>query len=236
MRNEGDRRARRVGRIALAGVATLVLSLGAAVAWSTGESTPAAAAPVGCGYADSTPSNGLYASTICWFDFTDFDIVEARSVAGQPMTVTLDGGYTVSFTVRFSDVAGTSSMSVERRSTPLETRFAFGTDAYRGVPGLHSLYSLPTVPGLMGGELSFEDIEVTDALGAAVTGFSFVAADTEDNVLGESFSWSSDSVIDEIERLAPAGGCPERARPPSRRARPARSHRAAPSRAPRPTP
>jgi uncharacterized repeat protein (TIGR01451 family) len=125
------------------------------------------------------------------------------------MQVTLDGGYVATFTVKLTDVAGTASMSVERRSTPLETRFAFGTDAYRGVPGLHSLYSLPTFPGLMGANLSFQNIQVVDGLGAPVSGFSFVAADTEDNVLGESFAWTSDQPIREIERLAPAGnwGC-----------------------------
>jgi hypothetical protein len=68
--------------------------------------------------------------------------------------VTLDGGYTATFTLNLTDVAGTAPMNVERRSTPLETRFAFGTDAYRGVPGLDTLYSLPTVPALMGANLT----------------------------------------------------------------------------------
>lgn len=194
---------RRIGR--LAGAAALVL-LAAVMPVAVGQAAPAAADPVGCGYADSSANNGLYASTICWFDFTDFDMAQARSVDGQPMQVTLDGGYVASFTVHFADVAGTVPMSVERRATPLETRFAFGTDAYRGVPGLHTLYSLPSPAGVKGGRLSFEDIQIVDSLGANVTGYSFVAADTEDNVLGESFAWSSDSALNEIERLAPAGG------------------------------
>jgi uncharacterized repeat protein (TIGR01451 family) len=187
--------------LALTGVSTI-----ATTALTAG---PAVAAPSGCGYADSSASNGAFASTICWFDFTSFDAVQARTAAGQAMQVTLDGGYVASFTVKLTDVAGTASMSVERRSTPLETRFAFGTDAYRGVPGLHSLYSLPGPAGLKGGNLRFENIQIVDALGAAVSGYSFVAADTEDNVLGESFAWTSDQPIREIERLAPAGnwGC-----------------------------
>jgi hypothetical protein len=125
------------------------------------------------------------------------------------MQVTLDGGYTAQFTVNFTDVAGTLPMDVERRSTPLETRFAFGTDAYRGVPGLDTLYSLPAPAGLKGGTLTFSNIQIVDALNAPVTGFSFVAADTEDNVAGESFAWTSDQPLREIERLAPAGnwGC-----------------------------
>lgn len=195
----------------LAAAVSLLLALTGLTTAATAALTtePAQAAPVGCGYADSSASNGVFASTICWFDFTSFDAVLARTAAGQPMVVTLDGGYTVTFTVKLTDVAGTASMNVERRSTPLETRFAFGTDAYRGVPGLHSLYSLPAPAGLKGGNLRFENIQIVDGLGAPVTGYSFVAADTEDNVLGESFAWTSDQPIREIERLAPAGnwGC-----------------------------
>jgi hypothetical protein len=193
---------RRAGALAVIVACALVTALGLA----TLPATPAAAAPVGCGYADSSANNGAYASTICWFDFTGFDEAQARSTAGQSMQVTLDGGYVATFTARFSDVAGTLPMSVERRSTPLETRFAFGSDAYRGVPGLHTLYSLPGFGGTMGGSLAFENIQIVDSLGAPVSGFSFVAADTEDNVSGESFAWSSDQPLNEIERLAPDGG------------------------------
>jgi hypothetical protein len=107
--------------------------------------------------------------------------------------------------VRLSDVAGFVALGVERRATPLETRFALGTDACRGVPGLHTLYSLPSPAGLKAGRLIFEDIEIVDALGDPVSGFSFVAADTEDKVPGESFTWESDKPLNEIERLAPAG-------------------------------
>lgn len=179
------------------------------MAVTTLTAQPAAAAASGCGYADSSANNGDFASTICWFDFTSFDQTQARTAGGQSMSVTLDGGYTANFTVKLTDVPGTLSMSVERRSTPLETRFAFGTDAYRGVPGLDTLYSLPSPSGLKGGVITFSNIQVTDSLGVPVTGFSFVAADTEDNVLGESFAWTSDKPINEIERLAPAGnwGC-----------------------------
>jgi len=179
------------------------------VAVSTLTAERAAAAPTGCGYANSSASNGAFASTICWLDFTSFDAVQARTAAGQNMQVTLDGGYTAQFTVTLTDVPGTLSMGLERRSTPLETRFAFGTDAYRGVPGLDTLYSLPTPAGLKGGVVSFSNIQIVDALGAPVSGYSFVAADTEDNVSGESFAWTSDKPLNEIERLAPAGnwGC-----------------------------
>jgi hypothetical protein len=191
-----------VGALAL--TATL---LGGAAVSGVGQA-PAAAATQGCGYADNSANNGKYANTICWFDFADFDEATARTAAGQPMQVTLDGGYTAEFTTHITNVAGDAQMSMEKRSTPLETRFAFGTDAYRGIPGLDSLYSEygadPTA--FKGANLSFDNIRVVDSAGNPVSGYSFVAADTEDNVEGESFTWSSDKPLDEIERLAPNGG------------------------------
>ncbi len=199
----------RVGRI-VAVVALLLATSGiSTVAMTALTDVPAMAAPSSCGYADSSANNGTFASTICWLDFTTFDGVQARTVAGQSMQVALDGGYTAEFTVKLTDVPGTLSMSLEKRSTPLETRFAFGTDAYRGVPGLDTLYSLPSPAGLKGGVVSFSNIQIVDAHGVPVSGYSFVAADTEDNVSGESFAWTSDKPLREIERLAPAGnwGC-----------------------------
>jgi hypothetical protein len=67
----------------------------------------------------------------------------ARSSAGQPMSVTLPGGYTATFTMTSRPVAGAAQYpAVESRAVPLETRFAFGTAGYVGVPGKPSLYSL----------------------------------------------------------------------------------------------
>ncbi|MBF4514140.1 isopeptide-forming domain-containing fimbrial protein [Plantibacter sp. VKM Ac-2885] len=189
---------------------TGLLAVATAVGVS-GLSTPqtASAAPQGCGYADTSANNGENAGTICWFDFANYDNALATSDAGQPVTITLDGGYTASFTVKNRDVSGLGNPGVQGRATPLENRFAFGTDAYRGVPGSPALYSNPARSVLQGLTLSLEDIEVRDKDGAPLTGYSFVAADVEDNVSGESFTWNSDKPIDRLETLAPNGqwGC-----------------------------
>ena len=190
----------------LTAIATAAALVGALILPLT-ASEPAHAA-TGCSYANTTPDNGAHAATICWFDFAGFNQTLARTPAGQPMSVVLDGGYTATFNVKLTNVAGTVPLTVAARATPLETRFAFGTNAYRGVLNQPALYSQPGA-GTKGAVVTFDDIEVVDSTGSAVTGFSFVAADVEDNVAGESFVWRSDKAIREIERLAPAGswGC-----------------------------
>jgi uncharacterized repeat protein (TIGR01451 family) len=195
--------------LAVLAILAALLSVGVSSVTS-GSPALAAGAAQGCGYADSSANNGNYAATTCWLDFTGFDQTAARTGSGQPMQVTLQGGYVANFNVAITNLAGAAPMTMTARSTPLETRFAFGTDAYRGVPGLDSLYSDPAPAGVLkGATVSFNDIQVVDSAGNPVNGFSFVAADTEDNVQGESFSWTASSPLNVIETLAPNGdwGC-----------------------------
>ncbi|WP_344200830.1 DUF7507 domain-containing protein [Pseudolysinimonas kribbensis] len=207
-RRHGQRGTSRIrgGRALSVVLATTIAAAGLTLGLATAGAGPAAAAANGCGYADTSANNGTHASTICWFDFSAFDATEARSTEGQPIEIALDGGLVADFTVKVTNLPNSVPMNFEARSTPLETRFAFGTDAYRGIPGLNALYSLASPSGNKAAKITFDDIRVTDAQGDPVAGYSFVAADAEDNVRGESFAWSSDKPLNEIERLAPNGG------------------------------
>jgi uncharacterized repeat protein (TIGR01451 family) len=194
-------------------VAILVALLAVGVSSVTSASPAlAAGAAQGCGYADTSANNGTFASTTCWLDFSGFDQTLARQPGGQPMQVTLQGGYVVSFDATLTDIAGAAPMTMTAQSTPIngEARWSFGNLAYRGIPGEPALYSDPgAVNVLKGATVSFTNIKVVDSAGAAVTGFDFVAADAEDNVSGETFDWSANVPLNIIETLAPNGlwGC-----------------------------
>lgn len=196
----------RTGRLVSCLLAGALAVTGLAAGLTVVPAQRAVAAPAGCGYADNSPNNGKFASTICWFDFSAFDATQARTAEGQTLQIALDGGLLADFTVKVTNLPSTVPMNFEKRSTPLESRFAFGTDAYRGVPGLNALYSLGSPAGNKAATITFENIRVTDAQGDPVAGYSFVAADAEDNVARESFRWTSDKPLNEIERLAPNGG------------------------------
>lgn len=169
-------------------VLALVCALGAARA-------PAAQGPaVGCGYG----TGGPFASNLCWFDMSGYGDALARSPAGQQMSVTLPGGYTVSFMLTSRPVPGAAlHPGVEARAVPLEPRFAFGSAGYVGVPGRPSLYSFDAGAD-NGVDLTLSDISVVDSSGAPVTGYSFAIADTENNIAGESFTWTSDRPLELI--------------------------------------
>jgi hypothetical protein len=123
-------------------------------------------APLGCGYG----SGGPYASNLCWFNMSAYNDVLARSPAGQAMSVTLPGGYTVSFTLTSRAVAGAAQYpGVESRTVPLETRFAFGQIGYVGTPGKPALYSFDAGTD-NGVALRLSNISVVDSGGRPVTG------------------------------------------------------------------
>ncbi|MGN6723095.1 MAG: CshA/CshB family fibrillar adhesin-related protein, partial [Marmoricola sp.] len=173
-----------------------------------GPSASAATTSSTCGYG----TGGQHASTICWLDLSGYSDAIARTPAGQDMTITLPGGgYTMTFNIKTTVMPGLADAVVGPRATPIETRFAFGEDAYTHIPGMPALYSGPHNPGQVGLDISVSDIVVRDASGAALTSYSFVAADAEDNVAGEggSFTWTSDKAINQIASIddGATGGC-----------------------------
>ena len=53
-----------------------------------------AATSVSCGYG----TGGWQAQTLCWLDMSAYSFATSGGASGQPMTVSLPGGYTISFT------------------------------------------------------------------------------------------------------------------------------------------
>src|SRR3954452_19729065 len=58
------------------------------------------AGPAGCSFAQA--GTGTFASTLCWLDLSAYNSTSASKPAGQPMTVTLPGGYTIRFNLHVS--------------------------------------------------------------------------------------------------------------------------------------
>jgi hypothetical protein len=174
----------------------VVVALGA-VALATVSSSPTVAAeePVGCGYG----TGGPYADTLCWIDMSGY------GGGTQEMSVSLPGGYTVSFTVSTS---GTRSI-VPVAFPAWDFGAAIGKYIYLDTPGQPALYQ--TV-GAGAGSTTIElsDIVVTDAADAPVHGWRIVGADAEATADSESITFSSDGPLSTLATFAPPGaqnGC-----------------------------
>ena len=140
---------------------------------------------------------------------TSYNDTQARTAAGQDMTVTLPGNYTLSYNIRTTLATGGTYVAppVDAVATPIErqangdSRFAFGSEAYKDIPGRPSLYSRAAA-GTKGLDVTLSGITLTHSTGGPVSSFAFVATDTEDNIAGESLRWTSDKPLTQIEALS----------------------------------
>ncbi|MFF2618605.1 hypothetical protein [Kitasatospora sp. NPDC058046] len=167
-----------------AGAAVTALTLVAL--GSVAATTPAhAATTTTCGYANA--GSGRYAPTLCWFDFSTLDASQAVGPAGQAMEIALPDGATMRFSLKAS--GGT----VAPHAFPTYSGAYLGNGGhYTGVPGEPALYqtSYKTVT-----TLTLSGIQVTDAQGQVITGYSLVGADAETTDSGESITWRSSKPI-----------------------------------------
>lgn len=190
-------------RVALVVVVVLLLVCGVGAAFAPSDVAHAATTE-SCGFAED--GSGLYASTLCWLDMSAYDETIASSPDGQPMTVSLPGGYTISFTAHSS---GSAVQAVPLPSWAYawlgnSTNPSWSTAPnYKGVPGAPALYQVAQGTD---STITLDDISVTDALGAVVTGYAFVGADAETTDLDERLSWTSDTPIVQLSGLGNACG------------------------------
>ena len=157
-------------------------------------SAVAPAAPAGCSFAQA--GTGTYASTLCWLDLSAYDAALASKPAGQPMTVTLPGGYTIKFNLH---VAGGP---VAATSFPTYNGAFLGNHGhYTGVSGRPALdqAALGTTT-----TATLNGITVTGPGGTPETGYAFVGADAESTDNKESITWTANTPFTLLEPVGNA--------------------------------
>ncbi|WP_433862420.1 hypothetical protein [Streptomyces sp. L7] len=194
--------------IAIATVAAFVCA-GAIVAAAGPAGAPAQAATgSSCGMA-TTAGTGIYASSLCWLDMSGYNSVQATSAAGEPMTETLPGGYTATFTLNVS------GQSVAPSPLPTYGAAYLGNGAYAGVPGQPALYQPQGPANNPAGNqtvVTISNVTVTDRFGHAVSNFSLISADAESTdypvavAYPESISWTATTPLSSIQALGNACG------------------------------
>jgi uncharacterized repeat protein (TIGR01451 family) len=209
-------------RLPLVTTLAALVTLGAlAGSWTA---TAQAQAPQGCDYAQS--GSGTYADTICWIDFSAFDNTAARSPAGQPMSISLPGGYTATFNVQARPVPGMVDISscIEAEAVPFFTAPAawpLGGRGYTGIagkPGLLNTNGVSTPAELpfplfcrtpnSGADLILANIQVTRA-GQPVSGYGIASTESEATIAPEGIVWNADTPLTKLDQF-PAnatGGC-----------------------------
>ena len=171
-----------------------IATAAAAPARTPATSAAALAAPAGCSFAEV--GTGTYASTLCWLDLSAYHPALASKPAGQPMTVTLPGGYTIRFNLHVSGgpVAATSFPTYNGA-------FLGNHGHYTGVSGRPALDQATrgtTTTATLNG------IAVTGPGGTPETGYAFVGADAESTDRDESITWTANTPLTLLEPVGNA--------------------------------
>jgi hypothetical protein len=150
-----------------------------------------------CGFA--TPGTGTYAATLCFVDFSSFNLAEASS-GGQAFSVAVAGTpFTMSFDVTASGGPVAGHAFPTYANPPVSEAFLGNNGFYTGVPGEPALYQ--TTQGTTS-TLTFSNFQVLDSRGNPATGWELVTGDAESTDAGESHTWTSDQNLNLIPNSA----------------------------------
>jgi hypothetical protein len=124
---------------------------------------------------DGPPSWQSY----CWIDMSSYNATQVFG-GGQPFSITLSDGSTVTFTLSGTTTNSGTLGAVASPSWGTPTTSpgaAFGRNAFLGIPGLPVLYTTTSGSNVT---LTFSNIQVTPPAGVVYSGqFKFVVADGE---------------------------------------------------------
>lgn len=138
--------------------------------------------------------------TYCWLDFSTYNDVTARSVAGQNMAFTLTDGSVLSLNVRVTPTGATAFNSI---TAPSWTGAAVGNTAFLGIPGRPILYTASAGAK----SVTFSGITITPPPGSpAVTAYAFVAADAESTNNSENLQFVTNgggwTILDQVNPIS----------------------------------
>ncbi|HEV2333223.1 MAG TPA: CshA/CshB family fibrillar adhesin-related protein [Gammaproteobacteria bacterium] len=167
---------------------------------AAGWFAPGAFAATGtCGAATGQGAGPADYPTYCWIDFTNYSDTAAAS--GQPFTITLPGGSTLSFTITVSTggVSGTGGLFAT--TVPTWAGAAFGQTAFTGVPGNPALYQSNNGTTTT---VTLSNIVLT--VGSGTVPYAIVAADAESTNNAESLSFTTNGNPWTLLASMPQGG------------------------------
>lgn len=151
----------------------------------------------GCSYAKA--GDHQYRDSVCWIDMSQLNESQARSPAGQDMTLTLDGGYTARFKFKVRNHPGRGQSGLSAAAVPTYYASGLGNTGFESIEGRPALLFDGQIGS--GVSMTIDSIKVTDATGAAVPDYAFVTGDSESTEVGETVIFRSDKTLTKLASL-----------------------------------
>jgi uncharacterized repeat protein (TIGR01451 family) len=138
--------------------------------------------------------------TYCWLDFTGYNDVTAKSVAGQNFSFTLSDGSVLTLTLKATSPNATAFVA---STAPSWTGAAVGNSAFIGIPGRPIIYT--AAAGVS--TVALSNIVVTPPAGAgAATAYMFIGADAESTDNTEALSFTTNgggwTILDQVNPIS----------------------------------
>ncbi|WP_164520714.1 DUF7604 domain-containing protein [Bifidobacterium callimiconis] len=166
----------------------------------------AAASQAGCTYASES-----LLQPVCWIDMESFGQNQSSGTT-RDMTIDLGGGYTLSFTAKYTSGGGSQTLSATAAPISWSTgdggHAAFGQELYAGIAGKGKpvLYTSQMKQG--SGTVALSNIRLTkNGADASNVKYSLVMADGESTAEHESMTYTSDVAINGFAQSAGYGMC-----------------------------
>ncbi|MFT9398285.1 MAG: CshA/CshB family fibrillar adhesin-related protein [Bifidobacterium psychraerophilum] len=165
----------------------------------------------GCGYGEGGPS----AETLCWLDMSKFDLDAAKSASGQQMSLTFEGGYQATFTVKLTAGEDQGPRDIIASALPTWTGSVLGNGYYKNTPGKPALQTKVGRPwqGWVD-HIEISNFSITSSTGAPVPTYSLIVADAEstdgpsNGNSAEALRLSSDKALNMLFTAQPEGWQP----------------------------
>ena len=150
-----------------------------------------AAPPYSCGFA--TQSTGTYASTLCFVDFTAWNLPHSGLTPCGNGGVVIDDGitntpFTMSFCLSVSGGPVVGASIPTYTNPPTSEAFLGNNGFYTGIPGNPALYQ--STEGTTS-TISITNIQVLGTGGVAATNWNLITGDAESTDAGESIIWTA---------------------------------------------
>ena len=152
-----------------------------------------------CNVATSQGSTGPSIwQTYYWIDFSTYNDTTARTVGGQPFSLTLQNGTIITFTLKVTTPSALTAIT-----SPSWTGAAVGNSAFLGIVGKPVIYQ--TAGGTS--TVTFSNIVLTPPSGGTTSAYMFVAADGESTNNGETLNCQTDgSAWTLLDQVGPTDG------------------------------
>jgi prepilin-type N-terminal cleavage/methylation domain-containing protein len=172
----------------------------------SGQSSSIGPPNTSCGFA--APGTGPYASSLCFVDFSNANLSATCAAPSQVSAGVTNTPYTMTFNVCVTGGPVVATSIPTYFNPPYGGAFLGINGFYTGIPGSPALYQINEgSQGQPTTVVTITNIQVLDARNNPSTGWELVTGDAESTDAGESMTWASSAILNQLPNNSIGNAC-----------------------------